>query len=989
MDNDAAGPGDADAEPPSSTPPEADLTRSPAPALPSEPSSAAPRSTAIPARLGSYLIKRVLGEGGMGTVFEAQQESPRRTVALKVIKAGYLSPELLRRFTQESQVLGMLQHPGIAQVYEAGVVKDERGHELPFFAMEFIKGVPLTEFAASRRLGTRERLELVAKICDAVDHAHQKGVIHRDLKPGNIIVDGSGQPKILDFGVARATDSDIQQTTMLTDVGQLIGTIPYMSPEQVTGDPNELDTRSDVYALGVIAYELLAGRLPYDLKRKMVHEAARIIREEEPTRLSSINRTLRGDVETIVAKAREKEKARRYQSSESLASDIRRYLMDEAITARPASTWYQTRKFAKRHKGFVSGLAAAFILLVAGVIGTSIGLRQAVKARDDERAARTETDKQRDAALEARTAEQRQRETAEAQRDKAEKIAEFMSDMLKGAGPSVARGRDSTMLREMMDAAAARIEKGDLKSSPEAELRLRGRIGITYYELAAYDEAERMLEPAVALARSTHSGDHVETSDAITNLSYLYRERGDLVGAERLSREALEMSQRLFQGDHLDLAIGGVNLARNLKARGDLAGAEPLYREALEMSRRLYPGDHPQVAIGLNNLAALLHARGDLAGAEPLYRESLEMARRLHPGDHPEVATNLRNLASLFQSRGDLAQAEPLSREALDMTKRLFPGDHPGVEDACSNLAVVLRARGDMAGAEPLFRESLEMARRLYPGDHPVVAKGLGNLASVLMAHGDLAGAESCCREALDMRKRLVPGDAPETATSLNALGYVLRNGGDLAGAESVYREALEMRSRLFPGDHPEVANMLNSLGYVLQASGDPAGAEPLFVQALEMRRRVLPPGDPDIQTSIIRAAEVQEALGQYRGAESLWRELLEIRAKSLPAGDWRISVAGSCLGGALLAQSRFVDAEPPLLEGFEGLAAAKNTPREPGGPLREACQRVVKLYESWDEAEPGKGYDVKAAEWRAELEALTPAVAPSDHAPSAPKDGR
>jgi len=349
------------------------------------------RAQPIPARLGRYTIRRVLGEGGMGTVYEAEQESPRRTVALKVIRAGYLSPGLLRRFELESQVLGRLQHPGIAQIYEAGVFCDHADDEasnhraptpIPFFAMEFINGVPLTDFAAGRKLGTRQRLELLTKVCDAVYHAHQKGVIHRDLKPSNILVDESGQPKILDFGVARATDSDIQQTTMQTGAGQLIGTVPYMSPEQVGGDPLELDTRSDVYALGVIAYELLAGRLPYNLQRKMVHEAARIIREDEPTRLSSINRTLRGDVETIVAKALYKEKTHRYQSAEALASDIRRYLKDEPIAARPASTWYQASKFARRNRGLVTGLGAAFVFLFAGLVLALISRAEAVAARD-------------------------------------------------------------------------------------------------------------------------------------------------------------------------------------------------------------------------------------------------------------------------------------------------------------------------------------------------------------------------------------------------------------------------------------------------------------------------------------------------------------------------------------------------------------------------------------------------------------------------------
>ena len=618
---------------------------------------------AIPARIGRYTIVRVLGEGGMGTVYEAEQDQPKRAVALKVIRAGYLSPQLMKRFEHESAVLGRLQHPGIAQVYEAGTVEDDRGHPVPFFAMEFIRGVPLTEFASAKNLGTRERLELVARICDAVYHAHQKGVIHRDLKPGNILVDDSGQPKILDFGVARATDSDIQQTTIQTDIGQLIGTVPYMSPEQVGGDPDDLDTRSDVYALGVIAYELLAGRLPYDLTRKVIHEAVRVIREEEPTRLSSIDRTLGGDVETIVAKALEKDKVRRYQSAESLASDIRRYLKDEPIAARPSGTWYQAVKFARRNRGLVMGLAAAFVLLIAGLIGTGYGLKQAITARDRERDARNESDLQKAAALAAKESEAKERKTAESQRDKAEKIAEFMSDTLEGAGPSVALGRDITMLKEMMDAAAARIEKGDLASAPEAELRLRGTIGRTYRELAAFNASACMLEPALALARSTFPGDHRDLANAITDVAALLRDRADLPGAERLCRESLDMWKRLFPGDHPDVAAGLNRLALVRQARGDLDGAESLLVESLEMKRRLFPGDNPHVAVGLNNMGLLLMARADFSSAEPFFRESLAMRRRLFPGDHPEVENGLNNLATLLGTRGDLAGAEPLWRE--------------------------------------------------------------------------------------------------------------------------------------------------------------------------------------------------------------------------------------------------------------------------------------------------------------------------------------
>ncbi|HEX5273067.1 MAG TPA: serine/threonine-protein kinase, partial [Gemmataceae bacterium] len=321
-----------------------------------------------PRRVGHYRIVRRIAEGGMGAVYEAEQDNPRRTVALKVVRAGFTSPALVKRFTHEAQILGRLHHPGIAQVYEAGLGDDGQ----PFFAMEFIRGVPLDEHARHCSLTVAARLELMARVCDAVQHAHEKGVIHRDLKPANILVDGTGQPKVLDFGVARATDADLVTSAGLTQIGQLLGTPNYMSPEQVTGDPAAIDRRSDVYALGVVLFELLAHRMPYQLENRPLAEAARLIREEEPPRLGSVNPELRGDVETIVAKALEKDRARRYSSAAELAADLRRWLAHEPIRARPPSALYHLRKFARRHTALVGGVGATGLALVLGLIGTTL-----------------------------------------------------------------------------------------------------------------------------------------------------------------------------------------------------------------------------------------------------------------------------------------------------------------------------------------------------------------------------------------------------------------------------------------------------------------------------------------------------------------------------------------------------------------------------------------------------------------------------------------
>jgi non-specific serine/threonine protein kinase/serine/threonine-protein kinase len=342
--------------------------------------------SALPSNVGSYRILRLLGEGGMGVVYEAEQDYPRRTVALKIIKSGLTDPKLIRRFEHELLVLGRLQHPGIAQIYEAGTAETGFGPQ-PYFAMEFILGLPLLEYADAHQLSIRQRLNLIAKVCDAVYHAHQRGVIHRDLKPGNILVDESGQPKILDFGVARTTNSDAWMTHQ-TDLGQIVGTLAYMSPEQVLGDPLELDTRSDVYALGVVLYQVLAGRLPYKVSTRLP-EAVRAIREEEPTPLRTISGAYRGDIETIVGKALEKEKTRRYSSAAELAADIRRYLQDEPIMARPASTVYQLQKFARRNKALVLGIAAVFAVLIAGII---VSTREAARANREAATSRVISD---------------------------------------------------------------------------------------------------------------------------------------------------------------------------------------------------------------------------------------------------------------------------------------------------------------------------------------------------------------------------------------------------------------------------------------------------------------------------------------------------------------------------------------------------------------------------------------------------------------------
>ena len=717
-----------------------------------------PGEEGVPARFGRYRILRIIGEGGMGTVYEARQDQPKRTVALKVIRSAGLPPIRLKRFELESQLLARLQHPGIAQVYDAGTVLDEHGRSLPYFAMELIRGASLRRYADDHKLGTRARLDLIARVCDAVGHAHQRGVIHRDLKPANILVDETGQPRVLDFGVARATDADDRPTTLQTDMGQLLGTLPYMSPEQAGGDPDAIDTRSDIYSLGVVAYELLAGRLPYKVDRAAVPEAVRVIQQDEPTPLSTIDRSLRGDVETIVLKALEKDRARRYDSAEAFAADIRRYLNHEPIAARRASARYRAWKFAQRHKIVVGAIVAVVLALSVGLV---IALREAAVARQE--------------------------------RDRAATVAAFMDEMLQGVGPDVALGRDTALLRSMMDAAAARIEKGELKDAPAAELTLRGTIGDVYRQLALYPEATRMLKPAPEIARVLSPGDSVAAASALDDLGTLAMDEDRFEDAERDLRAALEMRKRLAPQGDLDVADSLGSVANVLANRGKDKEAEPLSREALALYRRLTKGDSVSLAVAINDLAQVVEVVGSSGEAEALYRESLAMQKRLHPGDHPETATTLNNLAVLVKNKGNLAEAETIFRETLAMNRRLRPGDHPFVAGGINNLASTLEAMDRRPEAEALYLESLQMRRRLFKGDHTMVAGGLNNYALVLQRQKKFAQAEPLFRESIAMRQRLFKGDHPSLALDLNNLALLLRDTGRLEPAEKLGAEAIAM----------------------------------------------------------------------------------------------------------------------------------------------------------------------------------------------------
>jgi serine/threonine protein kinase len=688
-------------------------------------------SARLPAFVGAYRILGLIGEGGMGTVYEAEQENPRRKVAIKVIRAGLTSPEIVRRFHQESRALARLQHPGIAQIYEAGIAEGK-----PYFAMERIRGQALLQYAVAERLSIAQRVELTIKICEAIQHAHANGIIHRDLKPGNILVDESGQPKILDFGVARFTDAE-SKTTRGTDLGRIVGTLAYMSPEQLAGGGSQVDRRSDVYALGVILYELLAGRAPYETSGS-VPEAIRAIREDSPFPLRSVNRELGGDLQTVAAKALEKDPTRRYATAADLAVDLRRHLANQPILARPPGALYLARKFVLRHKALSASTLSIFTVLVLAVV---ISAGQAARARRAEQTARA--------------------------------VNEFLqNDLLSQAGPQTQAGPSTTPDRDLkvrtaLDRAAERI-KGKFDAQPEVEAAIRQTIGNAYQELGLYTEAATHLERAVELRRRMLSKDDPATMDSMHELAELYLSAGRYGDAEKILEPLVEMRRRR-SGVQNEGTLRAMNdLAGLIHMRGDYAHAAPLRELVLREDRKLMGDLHPHTLTAIHNLASSYSALGEYQRAAPLFEEAVKGSRVVFGDSNPSTLSSMSGLGNVYRDLGRFSEAENLQSQVLDLRRQALGEEHPHTILAVSTLAGILLAEGLYPQAEKLLVKGLETARRVIPS-HPYTIGFLPALAEVNWKQGRLDKAESLFRAAADSyRKTLGPTRQATARASLH-----------------------------------------------------------------------------------------------------------------------------------------------------------------------------------------------------------------------------
>ena len=776
--------------------------------------------------VGPYRVRRLLGEGGMGVVYLAEQAEPlKRTVALKVIKIGMDTKAVVSRFEMERQALAMMDHPGIAKVFDAGATVDGR----PYFAMEYVPGIPITEYCDRASLGIRDRLELVARVCDAVQHAHQKGIIHRDLKPSNVlveVVDGEAIPKVIDFGIAKATVGGASDHTAYTELGQIIGTPEYMSPEQAEGATVQVDTRADIYSIGTLLYVLLVGRLPFevDVFRTSSHAAIeRTLREVDPPRPSlryeqlddaadriarrrgtdrgTVLRTVRGDLDWITMKAIEKDPAHRYPSAAELAAEIRRYLADEPVFASPPSVLYRLRKFARRRRAFVLGSGAVAAALVAGVFATAW---QAVRA--------------------TRAEEQARREAATSSA-----VNRFLTDMLAEANPEKnVRGREVTV-REILDGAAATVD--ELAVDPAVRAEIRSTIGTAYREIGRYDESEAHLRAALDTRRAVAGIDPALIADSVDELGEVIWEQG--------------------RYDEI----------------------EPLWREAYELRLARFGKNDPLVAASLNNLAALRYAVGDYDGAAELYRESLAIRRHAFGSEHVDVAESLSNLAIIEQVLGRMDESEAHVREALRIYRKAMGDDHLNVATVIDNLAVLLKTQGRLEEAEPLYREALAIRVAALGRRHLMVAASLNNLGRLLQAKGDHGAAEEALQEALAIRRALVGDVNVHTGESLTNLGFLYRDMGRFEEASEMFRQARDVYVVTLGPEHTRLANVLTGWGSVLTEAGRPREAEPLLLEGLRIRSKAL--GEDHWRTGVARyeLGSCLLALGRLDEAED---ELLE-----------------------------------------------------------------------------------------------------------------
>jgi serine/threonine protein kinase len=959
--------------------------------------------------IGPYKLLEQIGEGGMGVVYMAEQTKPvRRKVSLKIIKPGMDSRQIIARFEAERQALALMDHPNIAQVHDAGTTDCGRPH----FVMELVKGIPITDYCDREHLAIDDRLELFVQGCQAVQHAHQKGIIHRDLKPSNILVtliDGAAVPKIIDFGVAKAIGQQLTEKTLFTGFAQLIGTPLYMSPEQAAFSGVDVDTRSDIYALGVLLYELLTGTTPFDaetLRTAPYDEIRRIIREQEPpkpsTRISTLEATaatisanrqtdprrlrkaLRGELDWIVMKCLEKDRNRRYETANGLAQDVQRYLADEPVEARPPSAGYRFGKFLRRH--WRPAIAASLVLLalLVGIAGTTYGLicaRAATSAEAEQR---------------AKAVEERDRALAAEARSRA--INEFLTeDLLTQAEPANNAPEDKVELLEVLDRAAAKVGQR-FAGEPALESALRVTIANTYHGLASWEKAEaqwrslldaarqrdpqsaefynaqgelahilhhrgrrdaevmKMAETAAAGLERTLSPDHADTLATLNNLAVAYREAGRLAEAIVLFERVRDAQTAKLGPDHPGTLTTLSNLAEAYRRAGRLSEAIVLFERVRDAQTAKLGPDHPGTLTTLNNLALAYYSAGKLPEAIALHERVRDTQIAKLGLDHLETLTTLNNLALAYLAANRLPAAIALLERVRDARIAKLGPDHPDALATVGNLAEVYRGAGRLSEAIVLFERVRDARIAKLGPDDPDTLNALNNLATAYWSMKRLDQSVPLFEDVLGRAEAKLGRQHRDTQMTVANLGVNYKDADRLDEAILLLEEAHRASARL-----PNLRWVGRQLVDAYIKVGRSAEAVKLVQEQLAEVRKILPKDSPQLADVLALDCHVLLQVGSYAEAEPLLRECLAIRERTQP-DVWNTFTARSMLGGALLGKKKYAEAEPLLLAGYQGMKQTEATiPLPAKVRLIDALERLVRLYEA-------TGDTVKAKEWQQKL---------------------